>query len=81
MQRLQHRADLGNVLEMFERLLHVHFEHVVDVLALEAHLQRLAVEAAALADRARHPDVGEEIHLQPVRAVALARFAPPARTC
>ena len=63
---------------MLERLLHVHLQHVVDVLALEADLQRLAVEAPALADRARHPDVGEEVHLQPVRAVALARLAAAA---
>ena len=32
----------------------------------------------ALADRAGHPDVGEEVHLQPVRAVALARLAAAA---
>ncbi len=65
--------------EMLQRLLHVHFQHVVDALALEADLQRLAVEAVALAHGARHPDVGEEIHLQPVGAVALARFAAAAR--
>jgi len=35
---------------MLQRLLHVHFQHVMDVLVLEADLQGLAVEAAALAD-------------------------------
>ena len=69
----------GTFCEMLQRLLHVHFQHVVDVLALEADLQRLAVEAPALADGARHPDVGEEIHLQPIGAVALARLAAAAR--
>ena len=63
---------------MLERLLHVHLQHVGDALALELHLQRLAVEAMALAHRAGDPDVGQEIHLQPVRAVALARLAAAA---
>ena len=64
--------------KVLERLLHVHFQHVVDVLVLEANLQRLAVEALAFADGARHPDVGEEVHLQPIGAVAFARFAAAA---
>ena len=34
------------------------------LLPLNFDLQGLAVEAAALADLARHPDVGEEVHLQ-----------------
>ena len=71
---------LGDVGEVLERLLHVHFEHVADALALEADLQRLAVEALALADRAGHPDVGQEVHLQPVGAVPLAGLAAAART-
>ena len=78
-QRLQHRPNLRHVREVLQRFLHVHLQHVVDVLALEADLQRLAVEAPALADRAGHPDVGEEVHLQPVGAVALARLAAAAR--
>ena len=47
-------------------------------LALEADLQRFAIEAVSVADRAGDPDVGQEIHFQPVRAVSLAGFAPPA---
>ena len=69
----------GHVREVLQRFLHVHFQHVVDVLALEADLQRFAVEAPALAHGAGHPDVGEEIHLQAVGAVALARLAAAAR--
>ena len=64
---------------MLERLLHVHLEHVADALALEPDVQGLAVEPLPLADRAGHPDVGQEVHLQPVRAVPLAGLAPAAR--
>ena len=78
-QGLEHRGDLGNVGEVLEGLLHVHVEHVADALALEADVQGLAAEPLALADRAGDPDVGEEVHLQPVRAVALAGLAPAAR--
>ena len=35
--------------------------------------QRLGVVAAAAADLARHPDVGEEVHLDLQLALALAR--------
>ena len=77
-QRLQLVADLGNVFEVVERLLHVHFQHVGDRLAFEADLQRLAIEAMPLANRASDPDVGQKIHLQPVRAVSLARLAAAA---
>ena len=72
------RRDLGDVREVLERLLHVHLQHVADALALEADLQRLAVEPLALADRAGDPDVGQEVHLEAVRAVALAGLAPAA---
>ena len=78
-QRLQLVADLGNVLEVRQRLLHVHFQHVGDALAFEADLQRLAIEAMSLAHRASHPHVGQKIHLQLVRAVSLAGFAASAR--
>ena len=79
MQRLQRPPDLRMVFEMDERLLHVHVEHVGDALSLEANLQRLLVEAVSLADGAGDPDVGEEIHLQLVRAVPFARLAATAR--
>ena len=48
------------------------------VLALEADLQRLAIEAMPLAHRAGDPHVGQKVHLQPVRAVAFAGFAATA---
>ena len=78
MQRLQLVADLGDVLEMIERLLNVHFQHVGDRLLFVLDLQRFAVEAMSLADRAGDPDIGQEVHLELVRPVAVASFAPPA---
>ena len=68
----------GDVLEMGQRLLHVHLQHFGDRLAFEADLQRLAVEAMAFAHRASDPDIGEKIHFQLRRAVALARLATAA---
>ena len=78
-QGLEHRRDLGDVGEVLERLLDVHVEHVADALALEPDVQGLAVEPLPLADRAGHPDVGQEVHLQAVGAVPLAGLAPASR--
>src|SRR6202035_1910846 len=47
-------------------------------LALEQHLQRLAVVALALADIAGDVDVGQEVHLDLDDAVALAGLAAAA---
>ena len=49
----------------------------IDV-ALELHLERLAVVALAVADVAGDVDVGEEVHLDLEEAVALARLAAAA---
>ena len=50
----------------------------MDVLALVANLQRLAVVALAAADVAGHVDVRQEVHLDLDDAVALAGFAAAA---
>jgi hypothetical protein len=47
-------------LEEVQRLLDRHVEHVGDRLALEQHLERLAVVALALADVAGDVDVGRK---------------------
>ena len=47
-QRLQAAADLRDLREELQRLLDRHLEHVGDRLALEAHLERLAVVALPL---------------------------------
>ena len=46
---------------------------------LIAHGQRLGIVALAVADVALDPDVGEEVHLDLLLAVALARLATAAR--
>ena len=77
-QRAELVMDRGDVFEVGHRFLHVHLEHLGDALFLVHHLQRFAIEAVAVADGARDPDVGQEIHFEPVRAVAVARFAAAA---
>jgi hypothetical protein len=66
------------VREELERLLARHVEHLGDVLALERDVECVAVVAGALADLARHVDVGQEVHLDLDRAVAGAGFAATA---
>jgi hypothetical protein len=56
-------------------LLDGHVQNVGDGLALVGSAQGLGVVAAALADLARHVDVGEEVHLYPDLTVAPARLA------
>ena len=77
-QRLQPPAQLRDLGEEGERLLDRHLEHVRDRLALEAHLQRLLVVAVPVAGLAGHVDVGQEVHLDLDRPVALARLAAAA---
>ena len=77
-QGLQHAADLGMLVKCSRASCDVHLQHIVDVLVLEANLQRFAVETASLAHRASDPDVGQEVHFQPIGAVALAGLATAA---
>src|SRR5581483_9019457 len=77
-ERLQAPADLRDLREEAERLLDGHLEDVRDRLALEAHLERLAVVPAAVARLARDVDVRQEVHLDLDLAVALARLAAAA---
>ena len=76
-QGFQHRVNFGDVLEVRDRLPDFHLQHVVNRLAAILHLQRFVVETLPAADRARHPNIGEEVHFQFVRAIAFARFATP----
>ena len=46
-QRAELVLDRRDVLEVLERLLHVHLEHLGDALLAIHHLQRLAIEAVA----------------------------------
>src|SRR5947209_19030038 len=72
-------TDLRGVAEKRHRLAHGHVEHVVDVLSSVAYVQDLRLEARALALLADQFHVGEELHLDRHRAVALAHVAAPAR--
>ena len=77
-ERLEQPRDARDVGEELDRLLDAHVEHVGDVLALVADLERLAVVALAVADLAGHVDVGQEVHLDLELAVALAGLAAAA---
>ena len=77
-QRLELGRDVRHRREEVERLGDRHLEDVGDRLALEVDLERLAVVALALADLARHVDVGQELHLDLEDPVALAVLAAAA---
>ncbi len=77
-QRLELLLDLRDVLKQRQRLFDRRVEQVGDGLALVLHRQRLAVVARAAADVAEDVDVGQEVHLDALHAVALARLAAPA---
>ena len=75
---LELRLDARDVLEELHGFVDRHREHVGDRPALVPHFKRLAVVARALADLARHIDVGQKVHLDLDDAVAAARFAAAA---
>ena len=77
-ERAELRFELREVAEEFERLLHGHFQHVRDALALVVDLERFAVVALALANLAGHVDIGQEVHLDLELTVARAGLAPAA---
>src|SRR5262245_17507740 len=61
------------------RLVDAHREEVADALVLEAHRERLRVEAPPMADIAHHAHVRQEAHLDLLEPLALAGFAAAAR--
>src|SRR5690606_21553691 len=77
-ERLEVPRDRRHRGEELRGLLDRHVEHVGDGLALEVHLERLAVVARTVAHLARDVDVGQEVHLDLQRAVARARLAAAA---
>ncbi len=76
------RADLAHdardALEEGHRLIDVHVQHIVDGLALVAHLQRLAVVAPAAARGAEYAHIGQEVHRYGLYARAKALIAATA---
>src|SRR3954453_1400161 len=77
-ERRQVSRDRRNGREELRSLLDRHVENVGDRLALEVHLERLAVVARAVAHLARDIDVRQEVHLDLDRAVAGAGLATSA---
>ena len=66
----------GQVLEEGQGLFHRHLQHLVDVLALVAHLQRLPVVPLALAHLAGDIDIRQEVHLNLDESIPGAGLAP-----
>src|SRR5205807_1174127 len=77
-ERVEPSSDLGDVREELECLFDRHLEHVGDVLALEADIERLTVVTLPVTLLARHVDVGQEVHLDLDLAVAATDLASPA---
>ncbi len=69
-------ADLRVALEETERVGHAHREDVGDRGPVPLDREDLRLEPAPLADGAGDEDVGEELHLDPLVAEALAVVAP-----
>ena len=75
LQHLDFLVDAGYSGEELASLVDGHVEHVGNRLALEAHLEGLAVVAFAVALLAGDEHVGQEVHLDGLVAVALACLA------
>ena len=75
LQHLYLVQNLRHVLEELHGHVDGHVQHVGNGLALVAHLQGLAVVTLAVAHLAGHVDVGQEVHLDGLVAVALASLA------
>src|ERR1019366_4911127 len=77
-QRLQLDADLRQVFHQRQGVLDGGFQQIGDGVALELHLQGFAIVASPAAQIARHVDVRQEVHLDALEPVALARLAAAA---
>lgn len=74
---LQFIDDLGEGGKMLEGLLDIEVEAIGDRLAFEENLEGSAVVSFGFACGAGDPKVGEELHVEPNRAVAIAGAATP----
>ena len=77
-QRLQLAHDRRDGAEEAQSVLDRQVEDLGDRLPLEAHLQRLPIEARPVADLARHIHVRQELHLDAQLPLTLARLATSA---
>ena len=78
LQRAQPPHDARDGGEEVRRFVHRQRQHLGDVQPLVAHLERLAVVAASVADVAGDVDLRQELHLDAQRPLSLAGFAAPA---
>src|SRR5262245_48947803 len=74
-ERLQLLFDLRVIFEQRQGLFDRRVQQLRDVLALIAHVERLAVVPASPADFTGDVDVGQEVHLDSLQPVALTGFA------
>src|SRR4051812_45024447 len=77
-ERLQLLANPRLVLEELQRVRNGQVEHIGNRLAAEVHLEGLTIVPLALADLAGDEHVGQEVHLDLHKTVALTGFAPSA---
>ena len=70
--------DVGHVFKKLHGLVDGHIQHIADALAFEAHFERFAIVALAVAGFARHVDIRQKIHLDGLVAIALAGLAASA---
>ena len=75
LQHFDFVQDIGHVFKEFYCLIDGHVEHISDAFAFEAHFERFAVVAFAVAGFARHIHIGEKVHLDGFVAIAAAGFA------
>ena len=68
----------GHGLEKLRAFLDRHVQHIGDAFAAVYHFQRFAVVTLAVAFVAGDEDIGQKMHFDLDRAVALARLAAPA---
>src|SRR5262249_25266257 len=74
----QDRLELAEAVEERNRFIHTHVENVGDVLAAIADFERFAIVAPPLAHITLDEHVGQEVHLDALGALSLARLAATA---
>ena len=72
LEQLQRMGDGRHAGEEFDRFIHLHLQHIANGLAAPGDGECLRVEAGAVADLARHLDVGQEIHSDGAHALPFA---------
>ena len=77
-ERFQLASDVGRIGKELPSLADFHVQEFCNVLPLPSHLQRVFGKPGTSADFARHPHIGQKIHVQSRGAIALASLAATA---